>query len=314
MEKLLTSFKAFWNKGKSQKAIVIIAGFLLIGIISSLSSQDSNKTKTPKKETKEEIKLELKLDKETANVGDIVKFDITTNPKNADTSEYDWYIHFNKTISEVDIEKNELKVIGIGEDKIYVTLKKDDETIKSNVVKLTTDATFVSISAEYTGSTKSDTTIDNNALFNVKGTTAAGEQFDIKGWEIVNPGVLQPEETSTFTIKYRELTFDIPITCTSSKPMTMGQSNALKKAYSYLDAMPFSYSSLVKQLEYEGFSHEDSVFAVDRCGADWNEQAVKKAQSYLNIMSFSRKGLIDQLKYEGFTQEQAEHAVSAVGY
>lgn len=311
MGKLLTNFKTFWNKGKLQKAIVIIVGFLLIGIISSMSSQDNDKPKTPKKE---EIKLEIKLDKETANIGDTVKFDISINPKDADISDYDEYLYFDKSICEIDIKKEELKIIGIGETDIYATLKKGDDTIKSNVAKLTADATFVSISAEYTGSTKSDTTIDNNALFSVKGTVATGEQFDIKGWEVVNPGVLKPEETSTFTIKYKDLTFDIQITCTSPKPMSTGQSNALKKAHSYLDTMPFSYSGLVKQLEYEGFSHEDSVFAVDRCNADWNEQAVKKARNYLDIMAFSRKSLIDQLKYEGFTQQQAEYAASQVGY
>ena len=76
----------------------------------------------------------------------------------------------------------------------------------------------------------------------------------------------------------------------------------------------FSFSGLVEQLEYEGFSHEDAVFAVENCGADWNEQAAKKAQSYLDFMSFSREGLIGQLEFEGFSREQAEYGVAAVGY
>lgn len=96
--------------------------------------------------------------------------------------------------------------------------------------------------------------------------------------------------------------------------LTMGQKNALAKAQSYLSVMPFSHSGLVDQLEFEGFSHEDSTFAADNCGADWNEQAALKAESYLSIMSFSRSGLIDQLEFEGFTREQAEYGVSAVGY
>lgn len=76
----------------------------------------------------------------------------------------------------------------------------------------------------------------------------------------------------------------------------------------------FSYSGLVEQLQYEGFTAEESTFAVDNCGADWNEQAAKKAQSYMEYQSFSREGLIDQLLYEGFTQEQAEYGVTAIGY
>lgn len=95
---------------------------------------------------------------------------------------------------------------------------------------------------------------------------------------------------------------------------TMGQKNALKKADSYLGFSAFSHSSLIEQLEYEGFSNEDSAYAADNCGADWNEQAAKKAESYLDFTSFSRDGLIEQLLYEGFSQGQAEYGVSAVGY
>lgn len=95
---------------------------------------------------------------------------------------------------------------------------------------------------------------------------------------------------------------------------TMGQRNALSKAYDYLSIMAFSHSGLIKQLEYEGFTKDEATYGADNCGADWNEQAAKKAQDYMDIMSFSRQGLIDQLKYEGFTQSQAEYGVSAVGY
>ena len=99
-----------------------------------------------------------------------------------------------------------------------------------------------------------------------------------------------------------------------SDKATLGEKNALGKALSYLSVMPFSYTGLIKQLEYEGYSHTEAVYGADNCGADWNEQAALKAQSYLDTMPFSRQGLIDQLKYEGFTQEQAEYGVQAVGY
>ncbi|NDL68482.1 hypothetical protein GXN74_12120 [Clostridiales bacterium F-3ap] len=96
--------------------------------------------------------------------------------------------------------------------------------------------------------------------------------------------------------------------------MTMGQKNALKSAQQYLDYSAFSYEGLVKQLEYEGYSNADAVYAVDRCGADWNEQAALSAESYLEYSSFSRQGLIDQLVYEGFTAEQAAYGATAAGY
>lgn len=98
------------------------------------------------------------------------------------------------------------------------------------------------------------------------------------------------------------------------KEPTLGQKNALKTAKDYLRTMSFSYTGLIKQLEYEGYSKEEATYGADNCGADWNEQAAKMAKEYMNTMSFSRSGLISQLKYEGFTNIQAEYGASAVGY
>lgn len=100
----------------------------------------------------------------------------------------------------------------------------------------------------------------------------------------------------------------------SSTAITVGQKNALSKAQEYLSVMAFSYNGLIEQLKYEGFSDDESKYAVDNCGADWSQQAAKKAKEYLGVMSFSRQGLIEQLEYEGFTTEQAEYGVSAAGY
>ena len=76
--------------------------------------------------------------------------------------------------------------------------------------------------------------------------------------------------------------------------------------------MPFSYSGLVEQLEFEGYSHSEAVYGAENCGADWYEQAAKKAEQYLEIMSFSRSGLIDQLEFDGFTHEEAVYGVDKV--
>lgn len=95
---------------------------------------------------------------------------------------------------------------------------------------------------------------------------------------------------------------------------TTEQRNALSKAKEYLDIMSFSYSGLVEQLKYEGFSNDAATYAAENCEANWNEQAAAKAQEYIDLSSFSRDGLIEQLKYEGFTAEQAEYGVTAVGY
>jgi hypothetical protein len=102
-----------------------------------------------------------------------------------------------------------------------------------------------------------------------------------------------------------------PVVDSSSE--TLSQKNAVAKAESYLDIMPFSKSGLVKQLEYEGFSNDDTTYAVNKISVDWKEQAVLKGKSYLDIMPFSRSGLIEQLEYEGFTSEEATYAVDQIG-
>lgn len=96
--------------------------------------------------------------------------------------------------------------------------------------------------------------------------------------------------------------------------VTLGMQNALETAKQYLDYSAFSYTGLIEQLEYEKYSHDEAVYAVDHCGADWYEQAVKCGQQYLDYSAFSREGLIEQLEYEGFTNDQAVYAVTELGY
>lgn len=100
----------------------------------------------------------------------------------------------------------------------------------------------------------------------------------------------------------------------STPSPTMGEKNALGSAREYLSISAFSYSGLIHQLEYEGYSTEEATYAADNCNANWNEQAAKSAKEYLDISSFSRQELINQLIYEGYTQEQAEYGVTQNGY
>lgn len=98
-----------------------------------------------------------------------------------------------------------------------------------------------------------------------------------------------------------------------SENITMGQRNALSSAKNYLNIIAFSYSGLISQLEYEGFTNEEATYAADNCGADWMEQALKKAKDYLNTSPFSYSGLIGQLEYEGFSTEEATYGVDNCG-
>jgi hypothetical protein len=100
-------------------------------------------------------------------------------------------------------------------------------------------------------------------------------------------------------------------TTTTVSPGAVSQSNAVKKAASYLRSSAFSRSGLISQLEYEGFSLADATYGVDAQNADWNAQAVKKGASYLRTSAFSRSGLISQLEYEGFSAIQASYGTDA---
>lgn len=140
------------------------------------------------------------------------------------------------------------------------------------------------------------------------------------------PTVSQETESTTQTPSSTETQSDEPNTTVTNTPVptqikqptptsseTVSQTNAVRKAKSYLAFAAFSHDGLVDQLVYEKFSHEDAVYGADNSGANWNEQAAKKAKSYMDMTAFSRGGLIDQLKYEKFTQEQAEYGANAVG-
>lgn len=101
----------------------------------------------------------------------------------------------------------------------------------------------------------------------------------------------------------------------ASEPIstTVSRENALRSAENYVDTIPLSKKGLVKQLEFEGFSEEDSVWASENIVVDWNLQAVRTAKSYIESAPFSRKSLVKQLESEGFTNEEANHAATEVG-
>jgi colicin import membrane protein len=131
--------------------------------------------------------------------------------------------------------------------------------------------------------------------------------------ETTEPAQPEPEVTPEPTI---EPTLE-PETASNEETTneaTLGEKNALNKALSYLSYSPFSYSGLVTQLEYEGYTNKEAIYGADNSGADWNEQAKLKAEKYLDYSAYSRDGLITQLEYEGFTRQQAEYGVQAVGY
>lgn len=169
--------------------------------------------------------------------------------------------------------------------------KPADDTTNRSSIEATVEETAAATKAETTEAAK---------------TEAAQEEST----EAPAPEAAAEEVTEAPTVAPTEAPTEAP----PADDVSIGQKNALRSAISYLDLMPFSATGLVEQLEYEGYSHEDAVYAMEHCGADWNEQAAKAAKSYIEMMPFSRDSLIEQLVYEGYTQAQAEHGAAAVGY
>lgn len=99
---------------------------------------------------------------------------------------------------------------------------------------------------------------------------------------------------------------------TQSEP-SAGQRNARAKATDYLGYTACSQEGLIKQLMSEGFSSDDSRYAVGEVRANWSEQAATKAQEYLAYSAFSRASLSRQLVFDGFTLEEAESAAANSG-
>lgn len=95
---------------------------------------------------------------------------------------------------------------------------------------------------------------------------------------------------------------------------TLGESNAKRKAESYLSFSGFSKKGLIDQLKFEGFSTAEATYGVENIEVDWNVQAGRKAESYMSFQAFSATGLMEQLIFEGFTKEQAAYGAYTVGF
>ena len=139
----------------------------------------------------------------------------------------------------------------------------------------------------------------------------SGANYELVGYDLCYDCYTKVLESTEDETSYSNDGSDFAST---NSDATMGERNALESARQYLNSMAFSYSGLIEQLEYEGYSNSEATYAADNCGADWYEQAALSAKEYLDAMPFSRQGLIEQLEYEGFTYEQAVYAAEQNGY
>lgn len=106
-------------------------------------------------------------------------------------------------------------------------------------------------------------------------------------------------------------------TATTAAPATTSAedpeaASARGTAADYLDYSGFCRPSLIRQLEFEGYSTEAATAAVDSLGVDWLNETVRVAQNYVDFSDFSHAGLVDQLIFEGCEPDHAEQAATQV--
>lgn len=249
-----------------------------------------NYTETSKKQTKE-------------NIIDLIK---TFASNNGELSNYSKFILITKT------NYDDMEV----EDYFYITevYSLPDMTQDTEASKTYID--FIALSNEFSNSSDNvDNTTDSSNIENENNPTTSTNQTS-QATTTNNETTTKKEDTNN---KQQSTTNNNTNNTTSSQTsqtttVTKGQTNALNQAKNYLSFMAFSYSGLIEQLKFEGYTDSEAKYGADNCGANWNEQAAKKAKSYLDIMSFSRSGLIEQLKFDGFTSSQAEYGATSAGY
>lgn len=185
-------------------------------------------------------------------------------------------------------------------DKVALLKKGDTITVVGILKAGTLDPNLVYASIEVMPETTDATdTSGTTDTTNSSETTTASETTSKKTTETITPSGTTKATTAATTA--------------ATTTTTAASSAATKLAKDYLAYMAFSRDGLIDQLEYEGFTHEEAVYGVDNCGADWSAQALKCAKSYLNYSAFSRNGLVSQLEYEQFTSDQAIYGADNCG-
>lgn len=165
---------------------------------------------------KDDVKLNVSVEKDVVNVGDVFGGNIDFEPKDK-IDNYQFGLEYNDELLEFNRDDNTLKALKAGETDIqfYAVNKKSNEKFYSNKVNITIKDKITSISATYKGKTDDGTFIDNTSLISVVGVSENGTKVDLKGWKVENPGALKTDQTSTFKIKYNELSCDLKIKCTT---------------------------------------------------------------------------------------------------
>ena len=83
---------------------------------------------------------------------------------------------------------------------------------------------------------------------------------------------LDDSKYDSFLEVVEKINKSISIIPANEKNLSFEEKNARRAAESYLDFMPFSRKGLIEQLQFEGYSKDVCINAVDSMEIDWNEQ------------------------------------------
>ncbi len=196
---------------------------------------------------------------------------------------------------------------------------KEENFMFLNILYDRDDGESISLAEKIIKTKKFDFSVtDINRINSIIATYSATDDIEIGNYIVSNLS------SGNMTIKIKEKSEDKQETNNqenkpnnssqnnNSNEITVSQRNAVNKAKSYLSHSSFSREGLIEQLEFEKFSHDDSIYGVDHAGADWNQQSLKKANSYLSHSAFSKKGLMEQLEFEGFTSDEINYAINNI--
>ncbi|RSX50774.1 Ltp family lipoprotein [Bifidobacterium callimiconis] len=164
----------------------------------------------------------------------------------------------------------------------------------------------------YAGSRADGTQIDDqNGGIIVRAKYDDGSSENVTGWKVQNPGAINYNGETVFTIEYEGQTSELKLT---ADPPTEYK-NALVQAGQYSSMMHMSKQGIYDQLvsPYGGqFPADAAQWAVDHVQADWNANALEMAKSYRDNLNLSTEAIRDQLASpygEKFTQDEANYAI-----
>lgn len=87
----------------------------------------------------------------------------------------------------------------------------------------------------------------------------------------------------------------------------------IEKANSLLKRTYYSKSKLTEELVRLGYDSNSIIEAIEKCDADWEEEALELAHKRLDSSYYSYESLYEQLKYQEFTEKEIEYALKKCG-